>query len=123
MSVITRHARLNSAVLSTTVGFGESVVLPGGAIISGIFDLPDPNANEIGRRLRLSDQDNPSLQILEADASAIAEGSRLAVRGLVYEVFKRWPADTSGVVRLDMTEATDSEIDDAVFTETGVRYY
>ena len=112
-----------SAACTSQAAFGEPVTMTGGSIISGIFDLPDPNANEIGRRLRLSDQDNPSLQILEADAAAIVEGSRLMVRGLVYEVFKRWPADTSGVVRLDMTEATDSEIDDAVFTETGVRYY
>lgn len=115
MTVATRLGRLNAAVVSATVGFGESVTLAGGSIIYGIFDLPGPEAGgwgtDVGRLMRLGDQPNPSLTVSSTDAAAIAEGDTLTVRGLTYTVTRIHQADNIGLVLIDlMPSATNTPI-------------
>ena len=106
MSVITRQARLTSAVFSTRVGFGESVVLPSGATVHGIFDFPGADAGgwgtDVGRLMRLGDQPNPSLYLAGTDTATLAEGDTLTVRGLTYTITRLHQADGAGLVLVDL---------------------
>lgn len=104
-----------SAACTNQAAFGEPVTLAGGSIISGIFDLPGPEAGgfgtDVGRLMRLGDQPNPSLTVSATDAAAIAEGDTLTVRGLTYTVTRIHQADGIDLVQIDlMPTATNTPI-------------
>jgi hypothetical protein len=108
-----------SAACTSQAAFGEPVTLPTGTIVSGIFDLPGPEAagmgSDIGRALRLGDQPNPSLTLAKTDAAALAEGEVLTVRGLTYNITRKHQADGGDLVMLDLMPT-------ATNTPLGIRY-
>jgi hypothetical protein len=108
-----------SAACTSQAAFGELVTLPSGAIVSGVFDLPGPEAGgfgtDVGRLMRLGDQPNPSLYLAGTDAAALAEGDTLTVRGLTYTVTRIHQADSIGLVLIDLMPT-------AANTALGLRY-
>jgi hypothetical protein len=96
-----RAARLAANIVAA---HGEPVMLPGGAVLSGVFDVfaprPEPLGSEQGRTLRASQLPNPTLDVTAAAAAAheLREGSLLSVRGVDYRIARIDP-DGFGMVR------------------------
>ena len=98
-------ARLSRLAANIVAAHGETVALPDGAVLSGVFDLfaprPEPLGSEQGRLLRASQQPNPTLDVTAADVAAhdLREGALLAVRGADYRIARMDP-DGFGMFRL-----------------------
>ena len=106
MPVAARNARLNTAVVSATVGFGEAVTLPSGQAFA-VVDL-EGTAVELraqGTRqqggLDLRHQAPPVLFLREEDAEGLLEHAEVTVRGLVYLVVRLDP-DGAGMTRVEL---------------------
>lgn len=96
--------RANAAFLSV---FGEAVLLPGAVTAVGVF-LPrgaptSASFSELGLAVRLSEQNNPVLFLLEADASELSERDALTLRGTVYLIASLDPPE-DGLVRIELME-------------------
>lgn len=91
--------------------FGEPVILPDTLVVSGIFDprgdRPEAAWPEIGAALRMSQQGNPVLQLIESDAAVLNERDNLFIRDAEY-VITRIDPDGSGMVRIELMPAERS---------------
>lgn len=90
--------------------FGEAATLPDASTVHGKFDLFDPRADgdaETGRSMRLSQQQNPTLALRDADAATLAEGDTLTVRGEDWRITRIDP-DGYGLTTLSLAPAQES---------------
>lgn len=91
--------------------FGEPVTLPDATQVSGIFDprgdSPDAAWPEIGAALRMSQQGNPVLQLIESAASGLSENDRIGVRDAEY-IITRIDLDGAGMARIELMPADRS---------------
>jgi len=106
MTVASRHARVASHVVRV---HGETVTLAGGSTVQGVFDLFGPRADgdsETGRSMRISQQHNPTLALRDADASTLAEGDTLTIRGDDWRIARLDP-DGYGLTMISLYPAQD----------------
>jgi hypothetical protein len=111
MTDLTRQARAAAAQVRL---HGEPVILPAGAAV-GVFERYDPriqaDQSEIGRALRPSQQPNPVLRLIDADAAGIAEGAAVTARGAQWRV-TRLDVDGFGVTTLSLAPAKPTDAGD-----------
>ena len=77
-------AELHRLNRSQVEHFGQPVTRPDGQVVSGVFARrPAPVAPwpEIGAALKLSQQPNPEVHLLSADAAGLAKNQRLVISG------------------------------------------
>ena len=99
-------ARLNAAVVSATVGFGEAVTLPTGSTfavvaLEGMAIESRERGATLGARLGIDQQAAPVLWLRSEDAEGLLEGAAVTVRGLGYLVVRLDP-DGAGVTRVEI---------------------
>lgn len=107
---------INAAALSIEDGFGEPVTLPSGDVVTGVFELfdprvQDPSGSGVGRSMRISQQHNPMLMLLDADASGLAEGDDVGVRGSQWRITRIDP-DGNGITELSLMPAPQVDAGD-----------
>lgn len=99
------QSAVGGSVLAT---FGESVTLPSGAEVLGVFDPQGrpaaPWGSEVGLVSAIAQQANPRVSLAEADAAALALTEILQIRGADYAITRLDP-DGAGLVSVSLMPA------------------
>lgn len=99
--------------LAHLASFGTPVILPDGALVQGIFDpvgeLRGAPWSEVGLAVRLSQQPNPTVHLLDATAATLTTESALTIEGAIYRVTAPPTPDGSGLTRVELMPERPSD--------------